>query len=232
MIRMAAEDGKITEAEKKIILKKAADLGEDPDMVELAIEGILGELQTQASRKQEKGMTCPNCGAIISETTFKCPECGYVLQRETKASENARSMINQLQERLAGAAQSKLGDMLDIYAPAKRQASVLNGFTMPTTKEGLTQLLEFAYSNYISIGNGVQELSFGPLKNAWYGKTMQAYNTLARIGRDDPEIQSLLEKYSPLISQEKKKLSASKKFWIGWFIAAALFSVAMYFIFK
>lgn len=38
MIQMALEDGVITENEKKSILKKAVELGEDTDMVDLAIE--------------------------------------------------------------------------------------------------------------------------------------------------------------------------------------------------
>lgn len=222
LISIAKESGELTAKQKEIILRKAEKLGEDVDEVEMLLESIRPKQAIKEPTKvAEKRMKCPNCGAIISETSFKCPECGYVLQRENKASEDARSVVNRLQEKLTAAAhlKNKSEAFLDPTAPVKRQASVVNTFTMPTTKEGLTQLLEFAYSNYISIGNGYQDIQLKPLKNAWYGKTMQAYNTLARIGGNDPEIQSLLANYSSLISKEKKKLGGFSKLWIWWLVA-------------
>ena len=232
LINIAKESGELTEKQKEIILRKAEILGEDVDEVEMHLESIRpNHVIKEQAKVPEKRMKCPNCGAIISETSFKCPECGYVLQHETKASEDARSVVDRLQERLAESTKpvSKTEAFLDPYAPVKRQASVVNTFTMPTTKEGLTQLLEFSYSNYISIGNGYQDIQLKPLKNAWYGKTMQAYNALARIGGNDPEIKSLLEQYSSLISKEKKKLGGFTKFWICWLIGVAILGGIIYF---
>ena len=221
LINIAKECGELTAKQKEIILRKAEKLGEDVDEVEMLLESIRPkQVIKEPTKVAEKRMKCPNCGAIISETTFTCPECGYVLQRENKASEDARGVINRLQERLSDASKqtNKTEAWLDPTSPTKRQASVVNTFTMPTTKEGLIQLLEFSYSNYISIGNAYQDMQLKPLKNAWYGKTIQAYNTLARIGGNDPEIQSLLENYSLLISKEKKKLGGFSKFWIWWLV--------------
>ena len=79
MIRMAAEDGVITEKEKALIIKKAKDLGEDVDMVELAIEGELGQLKKDAVKTASKGEKCPNCGSIIPPGSAVCPSCGFAL---------------------------------------------------------------------------------------------------------------------------------------------------------
>ena len=228
LISIAKDSGELTGKQREIILRKARQLGEDVDEVEMVLESIRPKMIIEGStRASEKRMKCPNCGALITETSFKCPECGYVLQHENKASEEARSVVDRLQERLAESSKpaNKTDSILASISPKiaiQRQVSVVNTFTMPTTKEGLTQLLEFAYSNYISIGNGFEDMHLKPLKNAWYGKTIQAYNSLARIGGNDTEIKSLLEKYSSLISTEKKKLSGLAKFWIWWLVGMSI----------
>lgn len=231
LIDIAKESGELTEKQKEIILRKAEKLGEDVDEVEMVLETIKPKPRINtAPTSQEQRMKCPNCGAIISKTSLTCPECGYAFQQESKASIEARAMIDRLHERLVKAAEpkSKAESLITPDAPIKRQASVVNTFTMPTTKEGLSQFLEFAYSNYISIGNGLQDMQSKPLKNAWYAKTVQAYNSLARIGESDPEIKTFLDKYSPLISKEKKKLGAMTKYLIGCLIAiAALTGIIM-----
>ena len=232
LINIAKEIGELTEKQKEIILRKAEKLGEDVDEVEMLLESIQPkQVIKEQAKVPEKRTKCPNCGAIISETSFKCPECGYIFQLENRASEDARSVVDRLQERLSEASKTvkKAELWLDSSAPVKRQVMVINTFTMPTTKEGLTQLLEFAYSNYISIGNGFDDIPLQPLKKAWYGKTVQAYNTLARIGGNDPEIKSLLENYSSLISKEKKKLGGNSKFLIWTLVGLIVVSVIIYF---
>lgn len=224
LINLARESGDLSQKQKEIILRKAEKLGEDVDEVEMLLESIRPkQVIKEPAKVPEKRMRCPNCGAIISETSFKCPECGYVLEHENKASEDARSIVDKLQERLMEASKplNKTEALLYPTAHVNRQVSVINSFMMPTTKEGLTKMLEFAYSNYISIGTRTQDADVSPLKKAWYGKTMQAYNTLARIGGDDPDIKSLLESYSSLIATEKKKFGSSAKTWIIIFILGA-----------
>jgi len=224
LIHIARECGNVTDKQREIILRKARALGDDLDEVEMVLETITNQSKAgPATDIHTKKMKCPNCGATIFDTSFVCPECGSVLQQENKASIEARAMIERLQERLADASKpaSKSEMLLRPNAHIERQVSTVNTFTMPTTKEGLTQFLEFAYSNYISIGNGVDDLAFKSLKDAWYGKTMQAYNSLERLGGSDPGIKVLLNNYSSLISQEKKKIGGLPKLWI-WAIIAMI----------
>ena len=95
MIRMAAEDGVITETEKALIIKKAKALGEDEDMVELAIEGELGQLKKEKPRTKAKGEQCPNCGGIIPAGAAVCPTCGFEL-RVRDANSNAKKLQEEL----------------------------------------------------------------------------------------------------------------------------------------
>lgn len=214
LIDIAKDGDAITPKQREIILKKAQELGEDLDEVEMVLESIQSKhIAKESTKKNEERRKCPNCGATIADSALTCSECGYTLQQENKASIEARAAIDKLQEKLTAAAtpRSAISSMFDPMSQYRAQASIVSAFTMPTTKEGLTSFLEFAYSNYASFGNGVDDMYSKPLKNAWYSKTMQAYNSLARLGVGDSETKKLLEKYSSLISTEKKKLSGYTK---------------------
>lgn len=217
LIDIAKDGGAITPKQREIILKKAQELGEDMDEVEMVLESIQSKhVAKEPTKKNDDRRKCPNCGAIINDSALVCPECGYVLQQENKASSDARALIDKLQEKLTAAANSTSTISSLFGRDEERQASIVNTFSMPTTKEGLILFLEFAYSNYIAAENT------NTLRQAWYGKTMQAYNSLARLGSTDPETMALLEKYSSLISKQKKK---QLKVWL--YLAAFIAFVAL-----
>lgn len=225
LINIAKDGGELTEKQKEIILRKAEKLGEDVDKVEMFIETLIKrEGVSSAGSGVEKKMKCPNCGAVISETTFMCPECGYTLQKENKASEDARKLIDRFQVSLQEAEkETKKTDLLDPAAPFRRQARVVNALALPTTKEGLMQLLEFSFSNYISIKNDYDGMYQKPLKDAWYGKTLQAVSMLDRIGKNDSSIQAIVKEYKRLLRAENRKLSGRVKFIaIGLLLLAGL----------
>lgn len=229
LINIAKESGDLNEKQKEIILRKAGTLGEDIDEVEMIIETFKVRSSTNLELSLvEKRKQCPNCGAVISETVFQCPECGYILQKENKASEDARKLMDGLQEALFKAAEplNKTEQWVNPFAPAERQANVIKTFTMPVTKEGLTQMLEFSFSNYISADSS--NWASEQIKQAWYGRCVQAYNALQRIAIDDNSVKNLLEQYSFSLKKEHKKLSSRKKT-ILWLIV--LFVVIIAFCF-
>lgn len=238
LIAIAKDNGKLTERQKEIILRKAESLGEDKDEVEFLLETISQDVSLNSATAsnnvtdfavalseqtgKEKVNKCPHCGAPVTDTMLSCPECGYTLQRENLASIEARISIDKLRDQLltcnAGIKQEVLSRYMGIDLSVKKKISLINTFTMPATKEGLMQFLEFAYSNYISApDSGLDFLqNSGSLKDAWYGKTMQAYNMLSRLGSKDQEIQQYLQQYSALIKKEKKKLSKKSKLILGY----------------
>lgn len=223
LINIAKSNGFLTIKQKEIILRKAEKYGEDLDEVEMLLEA---DSKSEAQRevhlaKEEKRMRCVNCGAIISETTLQCPECGYVLNKESFASTVARNQISILQNQLAEA------------ATLEEQTALINTFTMPVTKEGLSQFLELAYSNYASIGTAEKDIKREPIRNAWKGKCLQAYNALLRLGESDPSVQILLNRYKPLLEKEEKKKSAHSKIrriiiWVAILVAAPFLANEIY----
>ena len=219
LIGIAKEGDEITAKQREIILKKAQELGEDLDEVEMVLESIQSkQVAKEPVRKNDERRKCPNCGAIINDSVLVCPECGYVLQQENKASKEAREAIERLQDSLSAVTKSS-SSIFSQSAQYKKSAAIVNAFLIPTTKEGLMLFLEFAYSNYISLG---QDGYSKPLKDAWYSKTIQVRNSLERLGGDDPEIKAILDRYSSLISIEKKK--KTKK----GFLTKLLYAVIIY----
>ena len=66
LIDLALADGQITEKERNVILKKAAELGVDADEVEMTLDGKLHQLEASKPKDKEKVgsiNTCPACGA-------------------------------------------------------------------------------------------------------------------------------------------------------------------------
>ena len=221
LLNTAKEKGYITEKQREIILNKAQQLGEDMAEVEFVLEDIPLKKDITEKAKTKK---CPHCGAFIIETLLSCPECGYVFQNENAASKEAKVIIDDLKYQLNDAAKplSKLETLWNPNLSIERQVNVINSFILPTTKEGLMLLLEFAYSNYIAIGNNANDYIKKPIKNAWHSKAIQAINMLSRLGNDSLDIKTAIEKYNTLLRAEKKKWSYGTKIWLGLGIMMAL----------
>jgi len=54
LIDLALADAQITEKERKVILKKAAELGVDTDEVEMILDGKLHQLEANKPKKKRK----------------------------------------------------------------------------------------------------------------------------------------------------------------------------------
>ena len=85
LISAALTDGKLTEKEKQVLMKRAKAQGIDLDEFEMILDARLVELEKaekakQASKESNKHgeiRKCPSCGATISSIQGICPECGF-----------------------------------------------------------------------------------------------------------------------------------------------------------
>ena len=88
LINMALADGEVTEKERKVILKKAAELGIDADEVEMVLDGRLHQLEASKPKEKEKVgniKTCPACGASVKAFQIKCDDCGHEFNKKEGA---------------------------------------------------------------------------------------------------------------------------------------------------
>jgi hypothetical protein len=96
LIDLALADGQITEKERNVILKKAAEFGVDADEVEMTLDGKLHQLD--ASKQKEKVgniKTCPACGESVKAMALICSSCDHEFNQGVK-SELLNSMITKI----------------------------------------------------------------------------------------------------------------------------------------
>ena len=96
LIDLALADGQITEKERNVILKKAAENGVDADEVEMIIDAKMHLKEKETIGSQIK---CPSCGKRISGLAKTC-SCGYVFNtgsiQESKSLESAIETLENL----------------------------------------------------------------------------------------------------------------------------------------
>ena len=213
LIAIAKDNGKLTEKQKEIILRKAESLGEDKDEVEFLLETISQDVSMNSATTsnnvtnhavalseqtgKEKVNKCPHCGAPITDTMLACPECGFSFGKEQSTTREIRQEIAQLEKKLTSVNAKNDSDIFG--ESVKKQTSIINSFTLPVTKEGLLYLLDFSYTNCVGADDR-------RIKKAWYGKAMQAYSMLYRLEKKDPDIQGQLVDYSAKLKDCKKEI--------------------------
>lgn len=83
-LKTAIGDRKLEDNEISFLRRKAEELGQDPDEVEMTVKTMLAE-KTKTDKIEK--YTCPHCGATISSLVGKCEYCGYEFtSRETSQS--------------------------------------------------------------------------------------------------------------------------------------------------
>jgi hypothetical protein len=230
LIDLALADGQITEKERNVILKKATELGIDPDEVELVLDGRLHQLEANKPKQKEKVgnvKTCPSCGGLVKSFQIKCENCDHEF-RETKATKSITAFYEELKS-----------------IPLKEQAIIISSFPIPSNKEDIIEfkedIIEFLT---ISIGNckrltrhekatyledswhGRFSKDLGyreSIINAWQAKTIQAINKGKLLFENDNtlinEITRYEKQYNEIIIdpdlKEDKKVASILKIGLG-----------------
>lgn len=153
-IEAALADGVLTDKERAVLHKRAAQEGVDPDELDVVIEGRLAKMKREtdwlkpvppANEKYGNVTKCPNCGSPVVPGSVKCSECGYVFTN-VKAVSSITDLFNQL---------TKIESERNEYNEEEifnQASSLIKAYPIPTAKADIIEFLTTA-STYIKDGN-------------------------------------------------------------------------------
>jgi hypothetical protein len=194
LIDLALADGQITEKERNVILKKAAELGVDTDEVEMVLDGRLHQLEASKPKEKEKIgniKTCPACGASVKAFQVKCDDCGH---------EFINTSSNTLQNLIIELNQFKANNIISNFSEGEKQyCHIIDNFVIPIEKNELLEFITFCYSQTSDV-NYMHYV----VPSSWMKKGNEALlkAKISFFGTD---------KYGLVLEYEKKFVELSKK---------------------
>ena len=188
LIDLALADGQITEKERNVILKKAAELGVDADEVEMTLDGRLHQMQaTQTKPNKEKVgniKTCPACGAEIKALKLKCDDCEHEF-----VNNSSNSNLIELEKKLA------------IAKNDVKRVKIITDHPISNDKETMFELLSYMSSKVLSANTE----SDSSVITAYHGRAIEIITKLSFVCGNDPLLMEQLNQISKKMSSKKNK---------------------------
>ena len=224
IIDAALADGMLTDKEREVLHKRAAQEGIDADELDVVIEGRLAKIKKQedwlkpslpqnlVNEKMGNIVKCPNCGCTDVAGRAVCPECGYAF---TNVKTN--SSAERLAEQLAKIEAARRGDLLGGIASgfgggkAGEKVSCIQNFPVPNTRDDLLEFLSMLKpksSKYGKYGTTQSEIAQA---RAYYVKYVECVEKAQRSFKDDPDFQPYYDFYN----KEQKKMNPLLWLFIG-----------------
>lgn len=189
LIDLALADGQITEKERNVILKKAAELGVDADEVEMTLDGKLHQLEASNPKQKEKVgniKTCPACGAEVKALKLKCDDCEHEF-----INNSSNSNLTQLEKKLASV---KADD-------DKKRIKIITDHPISNDKETMFELLSYMSSKVLSANTE----SDSSVITAYQGRAIEIITKLRFVCGTDPLLMEQLNQISKKMSSKKNK---------------------------
>lgn len=180
------------------------------------------ELTNSATRQVEfagKVLKCPNCGAIISQTTAVCPECGYYITG-VGAVRSVQIFKDQLMQIEATRKRSLLG-MLNIYAPPstadKQILALIRNYPIPNTVEDILEFMMITTANInveeskrtwvAKSRTGLLAVEMpGIISDAWVAKMQQTYQKAKILFPNEEAFKVIKEMYAAKMKELRMKV--------------------------
>jgi hypothetical protein len=196
LIGLAIADGQITDKERNVILKKAAELGVDADEVEMLLDGRLHQLEASKPKEKEKVgniKTCPACGASVKAFQVKCDDCGH---------EFINTSSNTLQNLIIELNQFKAKNIISDFSEEEKQyCQMIDNFVIPVEKNELLEFITFCYSQT----SDVNYMHYN-IPSSWMKKGNEAL-LKAKISFFGTDKYELVKEYEKKFAELSKKKS-------------------------
>ena len=198
LIDLAISDGVITDKERSVILKKAEKLGEDPDEVEMILDGRLHESKKLKTKEKVGNIkVCPSCGESVKSFQLNCSGCGHEL-----SSRKQSDIIIKVTNKISQLDRNKFEFDYD-YEQAI--GDIVTNTPIPSNIEDNYQLGLF-FANSIHDSN-----RHGPVGNSYKSKARECLSRLKVTSDKNTNIDSLIKELEIILEREKKE---TKKVWL------------------
>ena len=234
IIDAALADGVLTDKEREVLHRRAAQEGVDADELDVVIEGRLAKIKQEkdwlrptppTTEKRGNVVKCPSCGAPAQAGAVKCAECGYVftnvkanssMERFQKGIAEIREKYDERISKASGKPKkedSSWSEKDDVRSD-KRKAikNYIQHFPVPSSKE---DLIEFTTAM-----DGNRKNSFSDYEDAYRAKYKECILKIKTLFPDDPQMMELVK----ITDTKLDRLSSSQKIIAG---LACLFIVLL-----
>jgi hypothetical protein len=205
LIDMALADGKVTEKERAVILRKAESLGIDKDEVEMILDGKLHQLEASKPKQKEKVgnvKACPACGASVKAMTLNCSDCDheFVSAEGNSSIKKLISEIEKINQKSNNDSESMMNTVWDTAQTHSKKNQLIEMFPIPNTKEDLIEFLTYTISkvDYSDSASG------GP----WTKKAKESILKSRLFFSNDKEMLMTLDLFEKEIKNNSKNSSA------------------------
>ena len=167
-------------------------------------------------------LKCPNCGAVISQTTAICPECGHHITGQAAVG-SVQAFNDQLMLLETRRKRSSLGQVFGFTVdPVDNQKlTLIRSFPIPNTIDDIQEFMLLAIANidvglskntwsnrYLSSAkSGETNLTMPKtISDAWVAKMKQAYQKALATFPNDPAFSYIKQIYSEKMAELKMKI--------------------------
>ena len=223
LIELTLADKQLTEKERNVILKKAAELGDDIDEVEVVLDARLHQEQAaqKLSVKEKVGnvKVCPACGESVRVMEIKCSACDHEF-----VNMEANKSISKLLAEIADI--KRHAEQID-YTTEQRIAGLINSTPIPNSKEDLFEFLSVCCAQ-ADVDLGAR--GSGVITSAWTNKAEEAFLKAKIAFKNDNSSLSLLHEFEVKLKSAKRKSKISSLMLIILFVVslAGLCAIAFF----
>lgn len=100
LIEASIADGMISQKEREVLRKKAAQEGIDPDEMDIIIDGRLAMKNNAAApvaEEKPKVNRCPMCGEMLPPMSSICPACGSIIDVESEETRKLQKLMDEME---------------------------------------------------------------------------------------------------------------------------------------
>jgi hypothetical protein len=197
LIDVALVDGKLDDAERKMLLSKAKSIGIDGAGLASMIESRQRTLSADGLvRVQIK--KCPSCQAIIDkELMVTCEYCGASL-----SSTLSSNKVDEFHSRIMNMSSDRRHELIKSY-PLPTEKNEIVAFLSLSTSLAVESLSFFPDIVFMS---GEDERNRINERRAWLAKTQALISNSRVIYANDPSMQAILDGYSNQIEQRSRSI--------------------------